>query len=97
MLEHLNRSQLSELLETLKKVAGIIMCIIPMGDNGKYRIPEYHNDISHLIAENEEWWIEAFRAHGWSVVKDCAHVPGLKDNWQDHAEGKGNRVFVFKC
>lgn len=75
-----------------------IVCgtVIPMGDNGKYRIPEYHMEISHLICENEIWWREAFEECGWFVMKDTNHVPGLKDNWQTSANGIGNHVFVLE-
>lgn len=95
MLEHLTIKQLSELLATLKNVAKYILCIIPMGDSGTYRIPEYHQEISHLIAEDEGWWTKAFNVNGWKIVKHAPHVPGLKDNWTSHAGGLGNHVFLL--
>lgn len=95
MLEHLTPRQLSELLATLKNIAPKILCIIPMGDNGVYRIPEYHKEISHLIAEDESWWTNAFNESGWNVAKHAPHVPGLKDNWTSHAKGLGNHVFLL--
>jgi hypothetical protein len=67
-----------------------------MGDDGKYRIDEYHTEVSHLIAENELWWSEAFLKNGWGIVESCRHVRGLKDNWQDFANGRGNHVFVLE-
>jgi cyclopropane fatty-acyl-phospholipid synthase-like methyltransferase len=96
MLEHLTKRQLSEILNTLKNVAEYIMCIIPMGDNGTYRIPEYHKEISHLIAEDESWWIDFFTSNGWQILKHDAIVPGLKDNWKNHAKGLGNHVFMLR-
>ena len=96
MLEHLTIKQLSSTLNNMAKVAPTIMCVVPMGDDGVYRINEYHTEISHLIAENEEWWREQFELAGWHVVKSCPHVSGLKDNWQEHADGRGNHVFVLK-
>ena len=71
-----------------------MMCVIPMGDNGVYRIPEYHLEVSHLLIENEEWWRDQFEKKGWFVVKDCNHVAGLKDNWL-YCEN-GNHVFVLE-
>ena len=57
MLEHLTMIQLKELLSNCSKVANTLLCVIPMGDSGIYRIPEYHTEVSHLIAEDENWWI----------------------------------------
>ncbi len=96
MLEHLTQRQLTEILNKLKNVAEQIMCVIPMGDNGIYRIPEYHKEISHLIAEDEVWWMQVFATNGWRIVKHDASIPGLKDNWKNHAEGLGNHVFLLR-
>lgn len=93
-LEHLTKNQLQEMLQKFKIVAPKIMCVIPMGDNGIYRIPEYSVEVSHLIAEDENWWRNEFWKGGWRVVKECYHVPGLKDTWA-HIE-KGNYVFVLE-
>lgn len=95
MLEHLTMIQLKELLDHCKKTAPKLLCVIPMGDNGVYRIPEYHMEVSHLIAEDENWWINKFKELGWHIEKHCAHVPGLKDNWQTHANGVGNHAFLL--
>jgi SAM-dependent methyltransferase len=96
VLEHLTKEQLPEMLNNIAKVCNKIMCVVPMGDNGKYRIDEYHTEISHLIAEDENWWMIHFEKNGWKVIKHCNHVNGLKDNWQDFAYGKGNHVFVLE-
>jgi SAM-dependent methyltransferase len=97
MLEHLTLEQLDEMLQTLKNLADTILVVVPIGDDGVYRIPEYHMEISHLIAEDENWWSNSFSKNGWRVEKHAPHVPGLKDNWQNHANGLGNHVFVIKC
>lgn len=94
MLEHLTLDQLDEMLQTIKKIAPILLVVVPIGDSGIYRIPEYHMEISHLIAEDEGWWTTAFAKNGWNIIKHAPHVPGLKDNWQGHADGLGNHVFV---
>jgi hypothetical protein len=64
-----------------------------MGDKGRYRIPEYHMEISHLIAEDEEWWYKMFCDCGWKIIKCSPHVQGLKDNWSYIPNG--NHVFVL--
>jgi hypothetical protein len=94
VLEHLTLKELEENLAKMSILAPLLMCIIPMGDNGVHRISEYHIEISHLLIQNETWWIRTFKSFGWHIVKDCAHVPGLKDNWMTTPDG--NHVFVLK-
>lgn len=94
VLEHLTPEQLNRTLLKLRSIAHKFMVVVPMGDNGIYRIPEYHSEISHIIAENETWWRTAFDNAGWKVLIECNHVPGLKDNWS-YVEN-GNHVFVLE-
>jgi len=96
VLEHNTPEQLQVLLEIIASVAPIFMVVIPLGDHGRYRIQEYHTEITHLIAEDEQWWRRAFNQAGWRVVAECARVLGLKDNWNNHADGIGNRVYVLE-
>jgi len=96
VFEHNTPEQLQVLLEAIASVAPKLMAVVPMGDNGKYRISQYHVEITHLIAEDESWWRRAFRQGGWRVVREDLSVPGLKDNWNSYAEGRGNRVFVLE-
>ncbi len=91
VFEHLTPKELNEVLKKISTISNKIMCIVPMGDNGVYRIKEYHTEISHIIIENEEWWKDAFVYSGWKIISDCNHVPGIKDNWM--AIPNGNHVF----
>jgi hypothetical protein len=95
VFEHLNKELLLETLIALKNIANNITCIVPLGDNGQYRIPEYHLDPSHLIAENEEWWRSTFMGVGWEVKKELDHIDGIKDNWYS-SNPIGNRVFILE-
>jgi cyclopropane fatty-acyl-phospholipid synthase-like methyltransferase len=92
VFEHNTPEQLQTLLEAIAAVAPRLMAVVPMGDCGVYRIPEYHTEITHLIAENEVWWREAFKKAGWRVERETAHVLGIKDNWSYCPNG--NRVFI---
>jgi len=94
VFEHLNESQLESTFDQLSKISLKMMCVIPMGDNGTYRIKEYHTDVSHLIAENESWWRNKFYNSGWKIIGESYYVKGLKDNWIYIPEG--NRVFVLE-
>ena len=93
VFEHLTPAQLDKTLEKLGKLALTMMCVIPLGEHGRYVIPEYHTEISHLIAENIDWWKSAFEKAGWHFKKGDYHINGLKDNW---AYCLGNYVFVLE-
>jgi len=94
VLEHLTPEQLIKTLKKLQTIANIFMVVVPMGDQGIYRIPEYHTEISHIIAENELWWENAFNKAKWVIEKNCNHISGLKDNWT-YVEN-GNHVYVLR-
>jgi cyclopropane fatty-acyl-phospholipid synthase-like methyltransferase len=96
VFEHNTPEQLQALLEAIAAVAPRLMAVVPMGDNGKYRISQYHIEITHIIAEDEAWWRRTFRRGGWDVVREDWVVPGIKDNWAFYAGGRGNRVYVLK-
>ena len=93
-LEHLSPARLDSLLKRLRSMASVFMCVVPMGDSGTYRIPEYHLDRSHIIAENEQWWMSRFIANDWIIKKHSERVNGLKDNWSHYENG--NHVFVLR-
>lgn len=94
VFEHLHPKQLWETLCKLTWLAPKMMCVVPMGDHGKYRIPEYHKDVSHVIAEDESWWDAAFYSSGWRVVFGTNRVVGIKDNWAEYKYG--NHIFILE-
>ena len=96
VLEHNTPEQLDNTLSSIALVVPILMAIVPLGDCGKYRIPEYHCDISHILIQNEEWWCDKFKENNWIVKDKTYHIPGLKDNWQSYANGIGNMVFILE-
>lgn len=93
VLEHMDEHQLDSTLQWLYGKAKQFMVVVPIGDNGLYRIPEYHFDKSHLIAEDEAWWMNKFNENGWRIRKHSPHVIGLKDNWKHIPNG--NHVFML--
>ncbi|MFA5075663.1 MAG: hypothetical protein WC436_06200 [Candidatus Babeliales bacterium] len=94
VLEHGTHEQILETLRFIRLVAPVLMCVIPMGDSGLYRIQEYHLDKSHVTAENEAWWRRVFAEAGWRITREEEHIPGIKDNWRFHPYG--NRVFFLE-
>ena len=45
------------ILDNLSKICRKLLVVVPLGDNSIYRIDAYHLDKTHIIAENEKWWI----------------------------------------
>ena len=95
VLEHNTQEGLSELLDNICSCSDKLLACIPLGDDGKYRIPCYHRDKSHMIAENERWWFETLDKANLNVVDSTHHLPGMKDNWYKIHE-KGNMVCLME-
>ena len=95
VFEHMYESEIDSLLEEANKKVLNMFAIIPLGDQGVFRIRKYHNDETHVQIQNEEWWIDKFRSKGWDLVSMEYRVKGVKDNWYK-VHDKGNAFFVFK-
>jgi SAM-dependent methyltransferase len=93
VLEHLTPQQLETTLHNISVVVKKMICIVPLGENGKYRISEYEGDKTHIIKENESWWKTMFEKSKWDVKWHGYYVPGLKDNWAHIPNG--NCVFLL--
>lgn len=94
-LEHLVESELDKfLVDSL--AFGKAFHVIPLGDNGSFRVPEYSKDVTHKIAESEQWWIDKFEKHGWILDKFSWAMRGIKENWTKQYP-KGNGFFIFRA
>jgi len=81
-LEHC-RSE-AELAESLRRMAGLAkrwLLIVPLADDGKYRIAKYERDVTHEIRWNEAQWLKALLAERFAVQRIRYAVPGLKEHW----------------
>jgi len=86
------------LLPVLKQMASLAhkwLVIVPLGDKGKYRISDYFLDRTHIIAENEEWWIRAFRNAGFKISWVGYEVPGIKENWTKRTGYEKGNLFLL--
>lgn len=93
VLEHVPDSGLQNFLENYSPLTEQMFHIIPLGDNGVFRIPEYHDDRSHIQINDEKWWSSLFTKHGWQNIAVKHQVKGIKDNWIDRHHA-GNGFFV---
>lgn len=92
VLEHLSKEQLETTLNNFSKVTNKMFCVVPLGSNGKYNIPEYELDQSHIIRENESFWYCLFEMNGWKVKDHFPYLKGIKDNWAHCPDG--NHVYM---
>lgn len=96
VLEHMQESTLDNFLEKSRLVAKKSFHVVPLGDaNDNFIVPEYENDITHVLAKAKEWWQAKFESHGWEVDSFSYKVRGIKENWTDRYE-YGNGFFILK-
>jgi hypothetical protein len=97
VFEHLSVSDLNTLLKNCKKNIKNIFVAIPLAEDdsaGKYIVPEYDKDITHLIAKSSDWWKSFFEENGWHVRYFSNVFPGLKENWTSQYP-LGNGFFIL--
>jgi SAM-dependent methyltransferase len=94
VFEHVPKEVLPNVLRAIP--SDVLFAVIPLGDNGRYRIPAYEMDVTHIIREPEAWWKRVFKNSGWNVRKMEHLVPGIKDNWARYPTGNGFFVLERK-
>lgn len=96
VLEHVPEETIDIFLEQAIKKTDKMFHVIPLADNdGKFIIPEYDMDKTHILRKNLNWWIEKFKSKGWNSVSFDYNVRGIKDNWTSKYE-QGNAFFIVK-
>ena len=94
VLEHMSEEDIDLLLEEAnKRNVKKMFHVVPLGDNGKFRIPEYHMDKTHIQIQDEFWWERKFVEYGWNV-KISFSMDGIKEKWTKHLGG-GDGFFVL--
>ena len=97
VLEHVPEAELLEIIPNFMQCArrGIFI-VVPLSAevDGCYVVPEYEEDLTHVIRWPMSKWIdlvEKFNDERFTVWRNF-HVPGIKDNYRHFAEGNG---FIF--
>lgn len=94
VLEHIPYEQIDDELSNIKEKGKQFFFIIPLGDNGVWRIAEYDADITHEIKEDEEWWLRKFKQHKFHIRTFDYNWGALKKKWTD-AYPYGNGFFLL--
>lgn len=93
VLEHIPYEKVVSVLQELRKVGGNMLAVVPLGENGKYNVPAYENDVTHIIREPLEWWRDIFQEAKFRVWKAEYKMDHIKSNWAQWE--KGNGFFVL--
>lgn len=94
VFEHIPKEVLPNILRAIP--SNILFAIVPFGEDGRFRIPAYELDVTHIIREPEAWWKRVFKNSGWKCSKMEHLVPGIKDNWNRFPTGNGFFVLERK-
>ena len=92
VLEHIKPSDLNIILKQLSRITKKMFVIVPLGDNNKYRIRQYHLDKTHIVIKNEKWWIKLFERNNFEIENIFYKVDGIKDKWYKYNK-HGNGFF----
>lgn len=94
VLEHIPKDVLPTVLKGIHDVTKTtFVATVPLGDNGRFRIREYELDKTHVNKEDEQWWINQFRAANFGIKEFHYDFPGAKDHWlKNHPYGNGTFV-----
>lgn len=80
VLEHVAYQDIEQTLAFMASICPAWLIIVPMGGRGKYKIPEYEYDRTHIIREGARWWLGHVERY-WHVATAAFRIAGLKDNW----------------
>ena len=92
VFEHIKPSDLNIILKQISRITKKMFVIVPLGDNNKYRIKQYHLDKTHIVIKNEEWWLQLFKKNNFKIEDLSYKVDGIKDKWYKYNK-YGNGFF----
>ncbi len=87
VFEHIPLLSLSQLLNQLK--AKILFAVIPLGRDKKYFAESNNLDKSHIICEDENWWIHYFFIAGWKLKNFSFKLEGVKESYNHISNAHG--------
>lgn len=94
VMEHISYEHIDFVFEQLSKHCKTLFIVVPLGEAGKYRIPQYELDSTHLIRENDDWWAQKMGQFFTDLIVED-HISGIKDNWHN-VNPKGNACIFGK-
>jgi hypothetical protein len=81
VLEHIPSEELKILLAKLN--VRQLFTVVPLGKDGKYYAPSNNKDITHVICEPKEWWLDLYYNCNWICTYSSTRILGIKDSYAD--------------
>lgn len=81
VLEHVHEDEMLFLLEFLYTKANQFLFVVPLGEDGMYRIREYEVDKSHYTKRDEDWWLDIFKLAGFKIKAFDYSMGRIKEKW----------------
>jgi 2-polyprenyl-3-methyl-5-hydroxy-6-metoxy-1,4-benzoquinol methylase len=82
VMEHIPEASIPEVLKTLyKRSTNGMLMVVPLGENGKFRIREYEIDVTHVTRRDEGWWTQQLIEAGFEDVKVSYNMGDVKKKW----------------
>lgn len=97
VFEHIPEDGLRTLLTRALGHVGRIFTAIPLGrddHSGRFVVPAYDQDVTHITAKSLGWWLDLFESCGWSVATFGFHFKGCKEHWT-RRWNEGNGFFTL--
>lgn len=95
VLEHIEEKDVDIFLEKAHAATDRMFHVIPLANKqGRFVIPEYDSDGSHILKKDLKWWTRKFESKGWKPTSFSYNVKGIKDNWTSKYK-KGNAFFIL--
>lgn len=95
VFEHLDLQTINDTLDSFKDLTNNVLIVVPLAENGKFIVPSYELDITHISRYSAKEWGEIFEENGWDVVSLDYTVDGIKDNYKDFKYGNGFFILSY--
>jgi SAM-dependent methyltransferase len=86
VLEHVPYNQIKSVIFNLCQHTKNLFIVVPLSSDGlSYNEPIYEHDITHIIRENIQWWIDQFQNSQENNVEHIlfsTEFHGVKDHWK---------------
>ena len=89
VLEHIDYANIESILKRIYTITEDLFCIVPIGRDGKYIVPIYELDKTHIIREDLNWWGNMFQECGFYVEIAKYNMKHMKQNYEKWEEGNG--------
>lgn len=94
-LEHIPYDKIQFIMNQLSILTGeVCVIVVPLGNGKTYRIREYELDKTHVIREDEEWWINVCKKSDFKIKSFSYDCPA-KEHWKQ-VHPYGNMMLVLE-